>query len=151
MPIGTAYTQTTTFGVSNGPTYQGQTTVPAVLLGTETYRNMSGQILQGGGDIDLDSSGFLIANWLAMGFTAVLDPVQTGTPTPAELLAAAVVINFEHGLAGGATDWTFTLGVGQAISWVVVPTLLVSNVVSIFVTPDANCDVDVYGLLLLSA
>ena len=151
MPAtGTAYTQQTTFGVSNGPTYQGQTIVPPVLTGTETYRNYSAQVLFGASGQVIDAVGFAQANWLAMGFTMVLDPVQTGTPTPAELLAATVTIHLKD-CVGGVADFDIVLGVGQSASWVVIPASITDDCTSITIDGDANCDCDVYGLLLLSA
>ena len=73
MPAtGTVFTQTTSFGVSNGPTYSGQNIVPITLTGTETYRNYSSQVLNTAVADVMDAIGFVQANWLAMGFTMVL-------------------------------------------------------------------------------
>jgi len=147
---GFTFTQTMSFGVSNGPTYQGQNIVLCNLLGTENYRDYPSLCLNNIATV-IDASGFLIANWKAMGFAMSVAPVQTGAPNAAELLAATVEVFFEHGLFGGITDYSFTLGVGEAKSWTVVPPTLVCDVDSIFVTGDAVVDCNVYGLLCLNA
>lgn len=157
MPIGMTFTKGGQFGVSNGPTYQGQETVPAVVLGTETYRNPTGQILNGGVGIVIDASGFLIANLLAFGVKMELDPVQThvGGPTPAELAAAVVTIRLVN-VVGGVGDFEIVLGVGQEFSQIITPAWLAANGITddcteINVDGDVVCDCDVYGLVLLSA
>jgi hypothetical protein len=147
---GTTYTQVVSFGVSTGPTYQGQVSVPPTATGTENYRNYSAQVLAGVSAQVLDASGFVDDNWLAMGFLMQVDPVQSGTPTAAQLLAATVTIKLK-GCCAGVTDYTITLNVGQSVSWVVLPAAIVANATSITVDGDANVDCDVYGILLLSA
>ena len=147
------YTQGVTFGVSNGPTYGGTQTVPPPSggTGTENYRNYPFVLCLNTATTTIDASGFLVANWLAMGFTMQVDPVQTGTPTPTQLANAQVTIHLVDGLSGGATDYTITIGVGNSVSWIVIPATLVHNVTSITVHGDSVVDCDVAGLLVLTA
>jgi hypothetical protein len=147
--IGTTYTQGTTFGVSNGPTYQGQKTVPPETTGTETYRNYSAQVLNGAADQVVDASGFTVLNWLAMGFKMVVDAVQTGSPTAQQLLDAEITIKLVGALGPG--DYEIVLGVGESVSFVDLPVEIDTDVTSITVDGDANVDCDLYGLLLLKA
>ena len=137
------YTQTTQFGLTNGPTYSGASVVSAVSV----PRLYSELILHSGSPQTIDVSGFNYANWLAMGFMAQLDPVQTGTPgaTP------SITVNLVAGLSGGSGPYTITLSMGQSVSWVVIPATLVHNVTSITVTPDSAADVDLYGILVVSS
>ena len=143
------FTQTTQFGVSNGPTYSGQNSVP--VSGSDVVRNYPGTNCLHGVTTTIDASGFLVANWLAMGFAVKADSTQTGTPSAAQQAAASVTIHLVDGLSGGATDYTIPLTVGQAVSWVTIPPTLAHNVTEITVVGDTYVDVDVFGLVVLTA
>lgn len=143
------YTQRINFSINDGPQFGGVNTVQG--SPNDTPRIYNGELCLNGATTPVDDSGFMHANFLAMGFNMQLAPVQTGSPTPTQLAAASVVIHLVDGLSGGATDYTITLGVGQVASWVVIPATLVHDVSSITVVGDTNADVQIYGLLLLTA
>ena len=150
MPAtGTVYTQRVDFGVSNGPTYSGSSTVPATVTGTETFRNYSAQCLNSAITI-IDDIGFVLANLLAFGFEMVVDAVQSGAPTPAELAAATVTVRFVDALGPGV-DYSITLGVGESASFVIVPASIIADASAVEVDGDTVVDCDVYGLILLAA
>jgi hypothetical protein len=152
MPIGITFTKVTQFGVSNGPTYQGWRVVPAVPTGTENYHNPQGQILNGAAGVVIDAVGFLFADLKAFGFTMQIDPIQTGTPSPAQLAAATVTIHLKN-CVGGVADYDIVLGVGQDEVQMAptIPAGIDSDCTSIEVDGDANCDCDVWGLVYLEA
>ena len=142
------FTQKTSFGVSTGPTYTGQSTVTGTSMAEP--RLYSANCLHGA-NTTIDSSGFTYTNLLAFGFTMVLDPVQTGSPTTTQLANATVTVHFTDALSGGATDYTFAVPVGAQTSYVVIPALIAHNAVSIIVYGDTYCDCDIYGIVMLSA
>jgi hypothetical protein len=142
------YTQRTDFGVSNGPTFSGTTVVPDAGLGTENFRAYSASALNSVPTV-IDAVGFLVANLVAFGFKMSVDPVQSGAPTPAELLAATVDVVIEDVLTGA--DLTITLAVGEAISYATIPATFTQDCLAIHVDGDTVVDCVVEGLILLSA
>lgn len=152
MPIGITFTKVTQFGVSNGPNYQGQRTIPAVPTGTENYHNPQGNILNGAVGTVIDAVGFLFANLKCFGFRMVICPVQTGTPTPAQLAAATVTIHLVN-CVGGIADYDIVLGVGEDECQMDpnIPAVITDECLEITVDGDANCDCDVEGLVYLEA
>ena len=142
------YTQRTDFGVSNGPTFSGTTVVPDAGLGTENYRAYSASVLNTVVTV-IDAVGFLVANLVAFGFKMSVDPVQSGAPTPAQLLAATVTIHVEDVETGA--DFDIVLAVGQAVSYPAVPATFDTDCPQISVTGDGVVDCVIEGLVLLAA
>jgi hypothetical protein len=141
------YTQQTQFGISNGPTYSG---VTSVTNSTSTAPRLYSALCLHGVTTTIDASGFVYDNFVAMGFKALADSVQTGTPTSNQLATASCSINLVDGLSGGATDLVLSLGVNNSLSYVAAPATLAHNVTSITVTGDTNVDLDIYGILMVT-
>jgi hypothetical protein len=142
------FRQAVQFGITNGPTFGGVNTVTNT--SADTPRLYSSLCLHGV-NTTIDASGFVYDNWLAMGFSASADATQTGTPTSSQLSSASVTVSLTDALTGGATPYLIPLGMGQASSWVTIPATILHNCSNIAVVGDANVDVDVYGILLLTA
>lgn len=140
------FTDTSNFGCSNGPTFQGRN----IVTGGDNSRAYSETILAGVTGQVMDASGFVAADLLAYGFQMTVDPIQSGSPSQAQKDAATVTITFK-GCCAGVTDYTITLGSGQKDVATVVPASIVADATSIEVDGDANCDCIIGGALMLAS
>ena len=141
------FTQLTQFGISNGPTYQGTT---SVTNSTSTAPRLYSALCLHNATTTIDASGFVYGNFVAMGFKATNDSTQTGTPTTSQLANASCVIHLVDALSDGSTDLTISLNTNNSVSYTVAPALLAHNATSITVVGDTYVDLDIYGILMVT-
>lgn len=139
---GNLFTVTTKFGISNGPTYQGQSQAAQPAGGNNDILidQLTSLAIQPSGPQVLNNEGFLQSKFLGLGFLATV--VSGGT--------AATSVTIELVGAGAASvTLNYTLTPGQAIAFIGAAAAgLIDNCTEIAVTPSADgAVVEVQGII----
>ncbi len=140
MAEGTIFTQKTTFGISSGPSYTGQTSVGPGANGNADLlidAPIAHHASPGSNLVTVYNNTIDHTKVTAFGFKASLTAANGAT-------SPTVTVTFTGGLSGPA-DLSYTLADGQEISFVTNP--LTANPTSITVEPDATADFAVVGIV----